>query len=213
MLAISRMPQRSLLTLVVAGSLLACVSCGGDDPKPAAGGQTATPAPAATAAAATLPGRMFPSQGNDHLVDAAQPHLPYNSDPPTSGPHLPPLQRPGVYTQPFAPQALPHFMEHGGVWVLYNCPAGCDADLTSLQSLVNRAASQGRPAALAPYPLTTGRFAVAAWQYLLTLDTLDPAQIERFVEQHACRYNPEGGPYCTGVRGQILPSQTPPPGR
>src|SRR5688572_28089845 len=44
-----------------------------------------------------LPGEQFPSQGNAHLADASSPHDPYNSNPPTSGPHLPPVPRPGIY--------------------------------------------------------------------------------------------------------------------
>jgi hypothetical protein len=35
------------------------------------------------------PGDFYPSQGNEHIPTAETPHVPYNSDPPTSGPHLP----------------------------------------------------------------------------------------------------------------------------
>ena len=69
---------------------------------------------------APLPGEHFETQGNAHLADITQPHEPYNSNPPTSGPHLPPVPRPGIYTQPKQPEELGHIMEHCGVWVLYN---------------------------------------------------------------------------------------------
>src|SRR5262249_2246182 len=36
-----------------------------------------------------IPGEFVPSLGNDHIPTAETPHVPYNSDPPTSGPHLP----------------------------------------------------------------------------------------------------------------------------
>ncbi len=39
-------------------------------------------------ATADLPGVKMPDQGNVHLRTAADPHDPYNSDPPTSGPHF-----------------------------------------------------------------------------------------------------------------------------
>src|SRR2546425_3948213 len=38
-------------------------------------------------AAANLPGVLMPDQGNLHIPTADSPHEPYNSDPPTSGPH------------------------------------------------------------------------------------------------------------------------------
>lgn len=35
------------------------------------------------------PGKFVPSLGNLHIPSPDYPHAPYNSDPPTSGPHLP----------------------------------------------------------------------------------------------------------------------------
>ena len=40
-------------------------------------------------AQADLPGQKLPSQGNLHVQTTSEPHEPYNSTPPTSGPHLP----------------------------------------------------------------------------------------------------------------------------
>ncbi len=37
---------------------------------------------------ASLPGTSVPSQGNDHVQAVTDLHSPYNSDPPTSGPHV-----------------------------------------------------------------------------------------------------------------------------
>ena len=152
---------------------------------------------------APLPGEKFESQGNAHLVDATQIHEPYNSNPPTSGPHLPPVPRPGIYTQPKIPEDLGHFMEHGGVWVLYNCPNGCEEDVEALRRITDGAINDGRPVALAPFPSMDSKVAVVAWQYLLKLDNVDRGKINEFIGRHACRYNPEGGPYCSGVRGKV----------
>jgi hypothetical protein len=156
---------------------------------------------------APLPGVEFESQGNDHLASAEEAHPPYNSNPPTSGWHLPPIPRPGIYTQPKVAEDLGHFMEHGGVWVLYNCPDGCEEDVSRLQGIVNSAIDDGDPTALAPYPSMESRFAVVSWQYLLTLDELDTGQVEEFVSRHACRYNPEGPGYCPVARGEIKTTQ------
>jgi hypothetical protein len=159
-----------------------------------------------SAVRAPLPGQYFPTQGNDHLASIDEPHPPYNSNPPTSGWHLPPLPRPGIYVQPKVAEELGHFMEHGGVWVLYNCPEGCESEVQQLTGIVNGAIDRGRPAALAPYPSMDSRFALVAWQYLLPLDNVERGEIDNFISRHACRYNPEGGPYCSGVRGSVVTS-------
>src|SRR4029453_18526679 len=48
-------------------------------------------------AQANLPGRVMADQGNLHIDSATQPHEPYNSDPPTSGRHLPHIPPWGVH--------------------------------------------------------------------------------------------------------------------
>jgi Protein of unknown function (DUF3105) len=154
---------------------------------------------------APLPGEKFPTAGNSHLSSIDDPHEsePYTSNPATSGPHLAPLPKAGIYVQPKRNEELGHFMEHGGVWVLYNCPDGCPEDVEQLTKIVNDANNRNRPVALAPFPTMDTKFAVVAWQYLLTLDELNTKEINNFIDRHQCRYNPEGGPYCSGVRGSV----------
>jgi hypothetical protein len=161
---------------------------------------------------APKPGVQYEDQGGEHLTSPDQPHPAYNSNPPTSGWHLPEVPRPGVYTQPRTPESLGHFMEHGGIWVLYNCPDGCPADVEALTGVVNTAIDQGKPVALAPYLLMDSKFAVTAWTWLLTLDTADTGKVRDFIDRHQCNWNPEGGPYCSGVRGTVKsPQATLPP--
>ncbi|MGD9890778.1 MAG: DUF3105 domain-containing protein [Dehalococcoidia bacterium] len=156
---------------------------------------------------APLPGEQFESQGNDHLANIDDPHPEYNTNPATSGWHLPPIPRPGIYTQPKVNEELGHFMEHGGVWVLYNCPDGCPEDVSQLERIVNSAIDDGDPTALAPFPTMDSKFALVSWQYLLTLDEVDSGQVEEFISRHACRYNPEGPGYCPVARGEIKTTQ------
>ena len=69
---------------------------------------------------APLPGTAYPIQGREHIpLDA--PHLPYNSNPPTSGPHYESPVPWGVYDHELPDEQLVHNLEHGGVWVSYNC--------------------------------------------------------------------------------------------
>jgi hypothetical protein len=160
-----------------------------------------------------LPGTKFESNGNLH-VSPGEPHGAYFSNPPTSGWHYAPIPNPGIYTNPQEPEALGHFMEHGGVWVLYTCPDGCPEVVSRLQEIVTSFTDRRRPVALAPYP-APGREApeqrinVIAWQYKLSMDEVARGAIEEFIERHVCRYNPEGGLWCGAVRGKTGPVKTP----
>src|SRR5262245_37348846 len=49
-----------------------------------------------------IPGDFVASLGNDHIPTAETPHIPYNSEPPTSGPHLPYIAPWGVHIRPLA---------------------------------------------------------------------------------------------------------------
>src|SRR5262245_16672813 len=51
-------------------------------------------------AVADLPGVSMPDQGNAHIQSASEPHVTYNTDPPTSGPHLPHIAPWGIHNEP-----------------------------------------------------------------------------------------------------------------
>jgi len=161
-----------------------------------------------------LPGTRYDTNGNTH-VQFGQPHGAYFTNPPTSGWHLDDLPRPGIYTQPMAPEMLGHFMEHGGVWVLYTCPRDCQEVVEQLDALVREELQHERPVALAPYPppgypAPAHLINLVSWQYLLGLDDeVDPDKIRDFIQRHTCRYTPEStGPGCTTAqRGSTAPAK------
>ena len=72
-------------------------------------------------AAADKPGQKFDDLGNEHIQTTSDPHAAYNSDPPTSGPHLPYIAPWGVHTRPVPLELQVHNLEDGGVVVQYNC--------------------------------------------------------------------------------------------
>src|SRR5262245_59422233 len=72
-------------------------------------------------AVADLPGEKFADQGNLHIQRETDPHTAYNSDPPTSGPHLPFIAPWGVHTRPIPRELQVHNLEDGGVVLQYNC--------------------------------------------------------------------------------------------
>src|SRR5438034_9413738 len=72
-------------------------------------------------AVADLPGVQMPSQGNLHIAKEDSPHEPYNSHPPTSGPHLPYIAPWGVHTPPIPLPPQVHNLEAGRVPRQYHC--------------------------------------------------------------------------------------------
>src|SRR5690606_35629774 len=69
---------------------------------------------------ANRPGEKFPSLGNVHLLSLNSPHVPYNSDPPTSGPHMPSLAPWGSHFEPQPDEYVVHNMEDAGVVLWYD---------------------------------------------------------------------------------------------
>jgi hypothetical protein len=130
-------------------------------------------------AQANLPGQKLPDQGNLHVQTASEPHEPYNSTPPTSGPHLPYIAPWGVHTKPIANELQVHNLEDGGVMVQYNCD--CPELVQKLADIVRR---HDRYVILAPYPDMKTRIALTAWTRLETLDDFDASRIERFIKAY-----------------------------
>ncbi len=130
-------------------------------------------------AQANLPGVQFADQGNLHVPSADTPHEQYNSDPPTSGPHLPYIAPWGVHTRSIVRELQVHNLEDGGVVVQYNCE--CPDLVAKLKAIVDK---YDRQVILAPYPGMPHKIALTAWTRLDTLDELDESRIARFIEAY-----------------------------
>jgi hypothetical protein len=130
-------------------------------------------------AAANRPGEQFADQGNEHIQTATDPHVAYNSDPPTSGPHLPYIAPWGVHTRPIPIELQVHNLEDGGVVVQYNCDCPDVAD--KLRSIVRK---YDKYVLLAPYPTMNSRIALTAWTRLDRFDVFDEKRIVRFIEAY-----------------------------
>jgi hypothetical protein len=132
-------------------------------------------------AAADLPGSKMPDQGNRHLQLIDEPHDPYNSEPPTSGPHLAYIAPWGVHTEPIPKELQVHNLEDGGVAVQYNCPSGCAELVDKLKAIVAQYPTQ---VLLAPYPGMKHRIALTAWTRIDAFDDFDEARIQRFIRAY-----------------------------
>jgi hypothetical protein len=129
-------------------------------------------------AVADLPGVKLADQGNAHIEMASEPHPPYNSDPPTSGPHLPYIAPWGIHTAPIEKELQVHNLEDGGVMVQYHCAAPCPDLVDKLTQIVRRYETQ---VILAPYPGMPTRIALTAWTRLEAFDVFDEARVVRFI--------------------------------
>ncbi len=125
------------------------------------------------------PGQFFPSLGNLHLDTADTPHIPYNTDPPTSGPHLPYLAPWGIHTVPIPKELQVHNLEDGGVLVQYNCE--CPDLVAKLRPIVERYKDR---VVLAPYPPMKAKIALTAWSRIDAFDAFDERRIVRFIEAY-----------------------------
>ncbi len=130
-------------------------------------------------AGADTPGTRMPDQGNRHIPTPTAPHEPYNSDPPTSGPHLPYIAPWGIHTRPIPLELQVHNLEDGGVLVQYSCD--CPEIVRKLADIVRR---YEKSVILAPYPSVKSRIALTAWTRIETLNEVDDTRITRFIDAY-----------------------------
>lgn len=125
------------------------------------------------------PGVRQPDQGREHIPDGGS-HPPYNSSPPTSGWHYERWASWGIKNEPLPPGRFVHNMEHGGVILHYNCPDGCQDEVEQMAEIVRRTDET----ILMPNPDMESRFALTAWNWLLTMDEYDDDLAREFVRNH-----------------------------
>ncbi len=69
----------------------------------------------------SVPGTKMDDQGREHVSPQAVAEFKYNSNPPTSGQHLPTWVKAGVFETPQSEGELIHALEHGYIIISYNC--------------------------------------------------------------------------------------------
>ena len=121
----------------------------------------------------------MPLQGNDHIASIKAPHVAYNSNPPTSGPHVGNLARWGIHRAPVPKELQVHNLEDGGVIIQYNCQ-NCPDVVSKLKKI----AKGYNRILLAPYPNMDERFALTAWGKIDTFSEFSEGRIIRFIEAY-----------------------------
>ena len=176
------------LALAASAALLASATDGvarqatppGTTPARDVGTAVASPAAEATPADG-LPGRPVPIQGFDHVAPG-EPHEPYNSTPPTSGPHWPRTAAWGVHREPVPDELQVHNLEHGGVMLQYSCD--CREVIEILETFADPATGYPVLVIAAPYPNMEADVAFTAWGRIQELSAAEvtPDVVRAFVE-------------------------------
>ncbi len=141
----------------------------------------------------------FPSQGHQHIPPAvlAQMHFPYNSDPPTSGPHweLVPNHYVRRGSSPWPTALSVHMLEHGNVIIDYNPNKVSPRTVAAIITLAGKYDSGpilervmagpdmiGQAVLVQPYPSMEYAIALTAWTRLEPLKGLDLKKAEACIQ-------------------------------
>lgn len=115
-------------------------------------------------------------------------HTPYNSTPPTSGPHFSDQTSPtywGVHTQPVINEIQVHNLEHGGIMLQYNCD--CPDVVKLFDEFADPKTGYPTKVIAAPYPwMPKDTVAMTAWNYLWTgkPGEVNADLVRRFIKAH-----------------------------
>lgn len=123
------------------------------------------------------PGQEIPIVSRDH-INVGDPHEPYNSNPPTSGPHAE-ASLWGIKDGEIPDENAIHNLEHGGIWISYK-----DLDEASVDTLKKIAERNSGSVILSPRSANDSKIAVASWGRLMKLDTVDEEKINEFIKRN-----------------------------
>ena len=142
-------------------------------------------------------------QGRTHIA-VGQPHPTYSSSPATSGWHREEWPPTRIMTTTVEDEVSVHMMEHGNVFVFYDCSA--TSDCATLQGQLAKVvqseldARAGEGVYLAPRPLPDKHLvALAAWAHLQYLDRFNAEVAHAFINSY------------TGAMNESKPVLTPTP--
>jgi hypothetical protein len=170
-----------------------------------------------------LPGKFVETQGRQHTPPyplGAEDQVPfceegevsddcYASNPPTSGLHLPVARNvfigdvtlnlppdPNIYDIEIPREAIPHILEHAGVFVGYRCSTpACEGMVDKLRTAVRLQLDAGRRVVMAPdSDLELDTIALVSWTRIdkFLADDFGEGRVRAFIEAHSCRFDPEG---------------------
>lgn len=131
---------------------------------------------------ANRPGEKFASLGNVHLLSLNSPHVPYNSDPPTSGPHMPSLAPWGSHFEPQPDEYVIHNMEDAGVVLWYDM--GTPEENAERVAQLEDVSRGYNRIIIVPRENLGSQYVLTAWQRLQRFDEIDEEGMRRFIDAY-----------------------------
>lgn len=130
------------------------------------------------------PGETLPDLGNHHLTSLTEAHQPYNSKPPTSGPHRGDKAPWGISESQIPDELQIHNLEDAGVIVHYD-PATVPTDtIKQLSDMVQPLYLKGRHVILEPYAGLETPIVLTAWARIEKLPAFDQDKIQQFINAY-----------------------------
>lgn len=123
-------------------------------------------------------GEEFENLGQTHIEPGAT-HESYNSNPPTSGPHLAEPAKWGVYSTPLQDEQAIHNLEHGGIWISYK-----DIDDQTKAQLETIAKVNGGSVIMSPRSSNDAKITLSSWLRQIKLESYDEAKILEFIKSN-----------------------------
>lgn len=131
-----------------------------------------------------LPGEPVPDQGHAHIAPG-DPHPPYNSKPPTSGPHYPIPAAWGIHAVPIPDEVQLRNLAGGGVLLQYRPDLDPETQ-QKLRDLVQELRTSGKERycrlIVAPYEGLEHPIVLTAWTRIDRLEAFDRDRILRFID-------------------------------
>ena len=134
-------------------------------------------------------GEKIEEMSSPHIT-LGQEHEEYNSNPPTSGPHVGyDVAGPGIKDKPVSDELVVHSLEHGAVVLWYRQDLK-EEDVDRLKKVFSEA--EGKKIMMPRQNMDTP-IALTSWNYILRLDKIDEVKIKEFIEINNDR-GPEKAP-------------------
>lgn len=137
-------------------------------------------------------GETFTELKGDHIAEGS-PRPEYNSNPPTSGPMYEKSTDCKVYTETVKDESVMHSLEHGAVWLTYK-----DKNDAALAEQLKKIVEDQSKVILSPRAANESKIAVASWNRLLKLDSIDEEKIVNYIKLYkSSKEAPEGTGACS----------------
>jgi hypothetical protein len=125
---------------------------------------------------------------SQHIANVTDPHPDYTTNPPTYGYHYVSAANGGIYTEQIPDEITVHNLEHGFIVLHYRDDIS-DSELQELTGVARNLQQLNPCLLMQPRAAdnTPAKFVMTAWNWMLELDTLDSAQMQKFFRNRVGR--------------------------